>query len=239
MILKYIHYFGYFPLFTGLQANACPEMFDTNSPIENKDILVVEDTPHIHRALKDFLSKKGYNIKVAENGQEALEILQSFNPHTIITDLDMPIMGGMELIENIKKSSTPFEGKIIVSSGNRSYTLQRKVFELGADSFVEKLPFSGTELAEEYTTSLLEKITYNEKENELDESSTQEPQSKTDESSTQEPQSKLDESSANESQTKLDESSANESQTKLDGLQEAKDKKSKLQSWIEFFFPKS
>jgi phosphoserine phosphatase RsbU/P len=66
-------------------------------------ILFVDDEPDIIRSLRRFLRKEPYGIVFAEGGHEALDILQSQEIQIIVTDLRMPEMDGLELIQQVKK----------------------------------------------------------------------------------------------------------------------------------------
>ncbi len=68
--------------------------------MKNK-ILVVEDSLSVRKFLKDFLTGYGYEVETAENGKEALEKLRADFSQLVITDLEMPVMDGAELIDNI------------------------------------------------------------------------------------------------------------------------------------------
>lgn len=80
---------------------------------DRKSILVVDDELCIRRILKLFLAKKGFEVDTAENGIEALNMIQSNAYHLIITDLKMPGMTGQEILHYVKskmKSSVPVLG---------------------------------------------------------------------------------------------------------------------------------
>lgn len=62
-------------------------------------ILLVEDSKSIRAVLEDLLKKQGYSVKTAENGKIAFDILQSENFDLMVTDLEMPVMDGRELID--------------------------------------------------------------------------------------------------------------------------------------------
>lgn len=64
-------------------------------------ILVVDDEFSIREILSDVLSNEGFAIHTAENGIEALKIIQESSPDLVITDMKMPKMGGMELLYQI------------------------------------------------------------------------------------------------------------------------------------------
>ena len=66
-------------------------------------ILVVDDEKVIRDITQAFLMLNGYEVDTAENGKEALDKLLTNNFDVVITDLKMPLMGGMELLEKISK----------------------------------------------------------------------------------------------------------------------------------------
>lgn len=74
------------------------ETVNTN---ESFDILLVEDNPDMMEYVSEILGGLG-NIKKAGNGKEALTILKTYTPDIIVTDLMMPVMGGLELVEALK-----------------------------------------------------------------------------------------------------------------------------------------
>lgn len=99
-------------------------------------ILFVEDNESIREILSKYLAKYGYNIVVAENGKEALKVLDGLqNVDLIVTDIVMPEMGGYELINNVKKTKPNI--KVIFTSGyvnteerELDYPLIRKPYSL-------------------------------------------------------------------------------------------------------------
>lgn len=67
-------------------------------------ILVVDDELLIRDLLYDFFNEQGWNISIAENGEKALEILNSKNIDLVLTDLKMPVMDGLDLTSQVKES---------------------------------------------------------------------------------------------------------------------------------------
>src|SRR5580704_17199557 len=63
---------------------------------EHSRILVVGDEPQITRVLRTSLSSQGYDIRVANDGETALEIMEDWTPDLVITDLSMPNMDGLQ-----------------------------------------------------------------------------------------------------------------------------------------------
>ena len=100
-------------------------------------ILLAEDDPGVRNLVKLMLSKEGYSVLTANDGQEALEICRKFKDpiHLLLTDVTMPRMTGMELAERVLKIRS--EIKILVMSGETADTvLNQNRF----DAFLEK-PF--------------------------------------------------------------------------------------------------
>ena len=76
----------------------------------HKKILVVDDEAHIRRVIEIKLRKRGYQVIMAENGQEGLDIIQKEHPAVVISDINMPVMDGRALCEktNPLKKERPF-----------------------------------------------------------------------------------------------------------------------------------
>lgn len=105
-------------------------------------ILIIEDDKEIGNMINDYLSLKGYNVKLARNGLEGLKMFESFGPDLAIIDIMLPVIDGFELCTRFRKSSNiPI---IILSAKSEN---QDKILGLGigADDYVTK-PFSPKEL---------------------------------------------------------------------------------------------
>lgn len=76
-------------------------------------ILIVEDEPISLEMLSKTL-KEDYNVLTADNGKKGFELYKKFNPHVIISDLNMPIMNGIELIQKIRQLDQ--NSKIIITT---------------------------------------------------------------------------------------------------------------------------
>lgn len=79
-----------------------------------KKILVVDDEPHVAIVLKQFMERSGYLVISALNGKEALSVIAQEAPDVIITDIQMPVMGGMEFCEWLRSSMPELSRLIIV-----------------------------------------------------------------------------------------------------------------------------
>lgn len=103
-----------------------------------KKILIVEDTPEALENLKELLVMEGFEIITAANGEEAMYKFYLYTPDAIITDLRMPKMDGLALIEKIKKSDHLKNIPIIIFSANDTPEYEVKSLKLGADVFIKK-----------------------------------------------------------------------------------------------------
>src|ERR1700687_2450513 len=109
---------------------------------EHRRILVVDDEPQITRVLRTSLSSQGYDIRVANDGETALEIMKDWTPDLVITDLSMPNMDGLELCRRLRAVTTI---PIIVLSVRGEERTKVKALDAGADDYVTK-PFGIEEL---------------------------------------------------------------------------------------------
>lgn len=111
-----------------------------------KKILLVDDEPNIVMALEYALQKKGYEVHIARDGEEALSIFESNKPCLVILDIMMPKMDGFEVLEHIKKDETETSKVIFLSAKNKKEDIQ-KGLDAGAEDYFAK-PFSTKKLIE-------------------------------------------------------------------------------------------
>ena len=101
-------------------------------------ILLVDDEPDIVEILSYNLGKEGYQIFSASNGKEALKKANSIEPHLIILDVMMPVMGGIETCEALRKENKYQETIILFLSARAEDYSHLAAFEVGADDYVNK-----------------------------------------------------------------------------------------------------
>ena len=109
---------------------------------ERPHVLVVDDEPQITRVLRTSLSAQGYDIRVANSGEMALEIMKDWQPSLIITDLSMPSIDGVELCRTVRAACNV---PIIVLSVRDKEQQKVEALDAGADDYVTK-PFGMNEL---------------------------------------------------------------------------------------------
>ncbi|MGN2698725.1 response regulator [Aliivibrio fischeri] len=111
-----------------------------NAPVEdlllNKDILIVDDDPIFRSMIRAVLEAYSCNVKEANNGLEGLQMLKHSLPDVLLCDLAMPILNGIEFVEEavLEYPMLP----IIVISGSGDMQDVAKVLRLGAKDFLVK-----------------------------------------------------------------------------------------------------
>lgn len=105
-------------------------------------ILVVDDEQQITRVLRTSLSSQGYDIRVANDGEMALEILKDWAPDLVLTDLYMPRIDGVDLCRQLRRKS---QVPIVVLSVKDEERTKVQALDAGADDYVTK-PFGMQEL---------------------------------------------------------------------------------------------
>jgi len=116
-------------------------------------ILVIEDEPANIQTLSTILKERGYNINIATNGRQGLEVLERIRPDLILLDIMMPEMDGFETCRRIKASTAWREIPIIFLTAKTDTADIVRGFELGALDYVAK-PFNAHELLARVNTHL-------------------------------------------------------------------------------------
>lgn len=106
-----------------------------------KKILIVDDEPNIVMSLEYAFKKKDFEVFIARDGTEALEIAQAEVPNVILLDIMMPKMDGYETLKELRKNKELAKTKVIFLSAKNKMADVTKGLELGADSYMTK-PFS-------------------------------------------------------------------------------------------------
>lgn len=114
----------------------------TNS-LNKPTILVVDDDHGIREMISVILIRNGYNVVLAPDGFEALNLLEQDKIKIVIADMKMPGMDGMELIDLVRKSYPDIK-IIVMTSFDDIYTIKDAIIN-GADEYITK-PFNSYEL---------------------------------------------------------------------------------------------
>ena len=106
-----------------------------------KKILIVDDEPNIVMTLEYTFKKSNYEVFIARDGQEALDILKTNFPDVIILDIMMPMVDGFATLEQIRKDANLQHTKVMFLSAKNKESDIEKGLALGADAYMTK-PFS-------------------------------------------------------------------------------------------------
>jgi type IV pilus assembly protein PilB len=117
---------------------------DTELPAVPR-VLIVDDETGILKMVEIALKPLNLEIHTAQNGKEALEKTEQVNPNLVITDINMPVMDGFELIKELRKKVTTMFIPIVVLSSRDKAEDKLKGFTYGTDDYITK-PFDYTEL---------------------------------------------------------------------------------------------
>ncbi|MBC8003637.1 MAG: response regulator [Opitutaceae bacterium] len=117
-------------------------------------ILIVDDTPANIQALAAILKEKGYQISIATNGRQALEVLARVLPDLILLDVMMPEMDGFETCRRLKEAEQWRQIPVIFLTAKTETADIVQGFELGAVDYVAK-PFNAHELLARVSTHLI------------------------------------------------------------------------------------
>ncbi len=108
----------------------------------NTKILIVDDEKEIAELLRDYLEKEGYQVKLAFDGEEALDYYKTFDPQLVLLDIMLPKLDGMEVCRIIRSESAI---PILMLSAKKDDIDKILGLGLGADDYVTK-PFSPKEV---------------------------------------------------------------------------------------------
>ncbi len=120
---------------------------------ENNHLLLVDDDPNLILLVKDYLEFQGYEVMAANDGQEALELLDIYTPDMIICDIMMPEMDGYTLITKVRQNPRINWIPVMFLSAKGQSQDRVKGLNTGADVYMIK-PFEPEELVAQVASSL-------------------------------------------------------------------------------------
>ncbi len=126
---------------------------DFKKKIDPKIILVIEDDETMRAAIKKIFESDGYLVKLAPDGTELSEALQTYAPDIILLDIGLPWLNGIELGQMLKEHKDLKKIPLIFISGKATDDEIKQAFEIGADDFVRK-PFDIDKLKKTVATLL-------------------------------------------------------------------------------------
>ena len=121
-----------------------------------KEILIVDDEPSIVIPIQFLMEQQGYSVIVAENGEDALDIIHKYKPDLVLLDIMLPGIDGYEVCEIVRLNPRYRHIKIIFLTAKGREVEIAKGMALGADAYITK-PFSNAEVVEK-VKELLDEI---------------------------------------------------------------------------------
>lgn len=110
-------------------------------------ILVVDDESDVRNLLRKFLTRRGYEVLTAGDGEAAIEAIRENRPDIVLLDIRLPKMDGLSVLQRLRDESD--DVAVITMSGNADEDTARRSLELGAADFITKpfnLPYLETSL---------------------------------------------------------------------------------------------
>lgn len=115
------------------------------------NLLVVDDQTPVCRLLKKYFEQQGVSVYSAKSGNEALEFLDKLELSTVLTDINMPDINGLELLEKIKSKNKDIP--VIMMTASQEIQSAKSAFKLGAYDYITK-PFDQAEVLISVTRAL-------------------------------------------------------------------------------------
>ncbi|MCA9651510.1 MAG: response regulator [Myxococcales bacterium] len=122
-------------------------------------ILVIDDEAGVRRVLLRLLSSEGYEVMEAASGQDGLEILWTHGADTVLLDVMMPRMDGLEVCRRIRKNSRTAHTPVVFITAAVDRQFRRQARKVGADDFLSK-PFDEVELLARVRNTVRMKLYY-------------------------------------------------------------------------------
>jgi len=118
-----------------------------------KTVLIADDEPNIVISLEFLLQEAGYEVRVARDGQEALEVLNAQVPDLILLDVMLPRVSGFDVCQRIRSNPAWSAMRVLMLSAKGREAEVAKGLELGADAYITK-PFAIKDLMAEVARQL-------------------------------------------------------------------------------------
>jgi CheY-like chemotaxis protein/chemotaxis signal transduction protein len=110
-----------------------------------KHLLVVDDSPSVRRVVGNMLKQHGWEVQVARDGVEALEMITNETPAAVLLDIEMPRMDGYELMATVRAQDQYRTLPIVILTSRAASKHQQRAMQLGASAYVVK-PYQDEEL---------------------------------------------------------------------------------------------
>jgi len=113
--------------------------------VRQQRIVVADDDPIVVRFLSALFRDEGFEVRTAEDGEKALQVIRDFGPDLVILDLVMPYHDGFEVCQKLRARAETRTTPVIILSMKEKEQDALRAFEVGADDYIRK-PFNALEL---------------------------------------------------------------------------------------------
>ncbi len=110
-----------------------------------KHVLVVDDSPSVRRVVGNMLKQNGWEVQLARDGVEALEMISRETPAAVLLDIEMPRMDGYELMATVRAQEQYRTLPLVVLTSRAAAKHQQRAMQIGANAYVVK-PYQDEEL---------------------------------------------------------------------------------------------
>ena len=110
-----------------------------------RKVLIADDEPNIVTSIEYLMTRSGYEVAVARNGEEALALVESFRPDLVLLDVMMPRRSGYDVCRQMRERPEWRHIKVVMLSAKGREAEVSKGLSLGADAYLTK-PFSNRDL---------------------------------------------------------------------------------------------
>ena len=118
-------------------------------------VLIADDEPNIVMSLEFLMQQSGYEVRVARTGEEALAVIDAFQPDLVLLDVMMPRKNGYEVLQAIRGDPARRATKVVLLTAKGRDVDMEKGLGLGADAYVTK-PFATRDLVARVKALLVE-----------------------------------------------------------------------------------
>ena len=116
--------------------------------MNNRTILLAEDDRFLRRAMEVALSKRGFNVLLAADGQQALDILETERPALVLLDLLMPRKTGIEVLQALRANPATADLRVLILSNSSKELEVNEATHLGVSGYWIKANLSLQELGQ-------------------------------------------------------------------------------------------
>ena len=121
--------------------------------LRTRRILVVDDSLSVRKGLIQLLQDAGFEVKGAGDGMDAIRVMETFKPHLICTDMEMPNMNGLELAQHLRLEEDTRHLPIIMITSRSMEKHRKQAINAGVDAYLTK-PYSDAELLQHVQSAI-------------------------------------------------------------------------------------